>query len=239
MLKYGRPSLFQQDSEELRIGLICSAGGSVVGAAMQILRAQGFPITMAMITDRPCAAESLAEDFGIPYHRIGYTTREQFSRESACWLYDEQSVSASCLFFSRIVSRELYDRGECFNFHPALLPAFIGMRSLERTATSGARFFGATVHRVDETIDDGPIIGQIVSPMRTPIDLELMQRISFAQKLYLFLVLIEQLGKKSSNAPVFSTIGGRQHLASPGLSSGELERAFVSYVNSTGIPWEI
>ena len=113
------------------------------------------------------------------------------------------------------------------------------MRSLERTAASGARFFGATVHNVDETMDGGPIIGQVVSPVRTPIDLETMQRISFAQKLYLFLVLIEHLRQKASDAPVFSTIGGRQHLASPGLNSVELERAFVSYVNSAGIPWEM
>lgn len=233
----GHPRL---EEKLIRIGLVCSAGGSVVGAAMDILRAQGYRVSMAMVTDRPCGAETLAQAFGIPHRRIAFDSREQFSRDAASWLYDEQGMSATCLFFGRLVSRELFGRGSCFNFHPALLPAFIGMKGLERSATSGARFFGATVHGVDETIDGGPIVGQMVSPVPSPVDLTVMQRISFAQKLYLFLVLAERLAQGGGDhAPHVATPGGRGHLASPGLSSAGLERAFVAYVNEAGIPWDI
>lgn len=226
------------DCDNLRIGLVCSAGGSVVGAAIEILRAQGFPVTMAMVTDRSCPAESLAHDYGIPHRRIKFVSRTQFSSDSACWLYDLNKMNTCFLFFSRLVSKELYGRGGCFNFHPALLPAFSGMRGLERASTSGAKFFGATVHKVDNTMDGGPILGQIVSPIHNPADLKIMQRISFAHKLYLFLVLVEHLSQRARNAPAFSTMGGGQHLASPGLRSVELETAFASYIIKEGIQWE-
>jgi phosphoribosylglycinamide formyltransferase-1 len=220
----------------IRIGVVCSAGAAVVGAAIDIFREKGYPVSMAMVTDRACGAETLAQEYGIPHRRIAYNSREQFSRDAARWLYDEQGVSFTCLFFSRLVSSELFDRGSCSNFHPALLPAFVGMKGLERAATSTVRFFGTTVHHVDETIDGGPIIAQIVSPVPASEDLMAMQRISFAQKLYLFLVLVEQLtGKEQS--PHVATAGGRWHLASPGLGSEDLERAFIDYVSEADIPW--
>jgi phosphoribosylglycinamide formyltransferase-1 len=221
----------------IRIGLVCSAGGAVVGAAMEIFREQGYPVSMSMVTDRACGAENLAREFGIPHQRIAYNSREQFSRDAANWLYGEQEMTSTCLFFSRLVSRELFDRGSCYNFHPALLPAFGGMKGLERAAISTVRFFGTTVHHVDETVDGGPIVGQIVSPVPVPEDLTAMQRISFAQKLYMLLVLAERLTGLGKQAPHIATPGGRWHLASPGLSSEALERAFVNYINEVGIPW--
>ena len=92
---------------------------------------------------------------------------------------------------------------------------------------------------MDETIDGGPIVGQIVSPSPTPVDLNAMQRMSFAQKLYLFLMMAERLAPAVSNGPHVANPGGLRHLVSPGLSSAGLESAFLSYVNKEGIPWDM
>ena len=46
------------------------------------------------------------------------------------------------------------------NVHPALLPAFPGLRAVEQALAHGVRVFGATVHFVDEGVDTGPIILQ-------------------------------------------------------------------------------
>ncbi len=220
----------------IRVGLVCSAGGSVVSAAADIFREQAYPVSMAMVTDRACGAEAVAQKYALPHKRIPYNSREQFSCDVASWLYDEQGMSCTCLFFSRLVSSKLFAMGSCYNFHPALLPGFVGMKGLERAATSTVRFFGTTVHHVDETVDGGPIVGQIVSPVPESRDLTMMQRISFAHKLYLFLVLVEQLTGEHLS-PHVATPGGRWHLASPGLGSASLERAFFEYVSEAGIPW--
>jgi phosphoribosylglycinamide formyltransferase-1 len=46
------------------------------------------------------------------------------------------------------------------NVHPALLPAFPGLRAVEQALAHGVRVFGVTVHYVDEGVDTGPIILQ-------------------------------------------------------------------------------
>jgi phosphoribosylglycinamide formyltransferase-1 len=44
--------------------------------------------------------------------------------------------------------------------HPALLPAFPGLRAIEQAVEHGVKVFGVTVHFVDEGVDTGPIIAQ-------------------------------------------------------------------------------
>jgi phosphoribosylglycinamide formyltransferase 1 len=46
------------------------------------------------------------------------------------------------------------------NVHPALLPAFAGIRSIAQTIDYGVKVAGVTVHFVDEGVDSGPIILQ-------------------------------------------------------------------------------
>ena len=51
-------------------------------------------------------------------------------------------------------------RGRMINVHPALLPAFPGVRAIEQALEQGVQVTGVTVHFVDEGIDSGPIILQ-------------------------------------------------------------------------------
>ena len=46
------------------------------------------------------------------------------------------------------------------NVHPALLPAFPGIGSVEQAVAYGVKVAGVTVHFVDEGVDTGPIIAQ-------------------------------------------------------------------------------
>jgi phosphoribosylglycinamide formyltransferase-1 len=51
------------------------------------------------------------------------------------------------------------------NIHPALLPAFPGLRVQKKALEHGVRFSGCTVHFVNEECDEGPIIIQAVVPV--------------------------------------------------------------------------
>jgi phosphoribosylglycinamide formyltransferase-1 len=46
------------------------------------------------------------------------------------------------------------------NVHPALLPAFPGLRAIEQALDYGVKVFGVTVHFVDSGVDSGPVILQ-------------------------------------------------------------------------------
>ena len=56
-------------------------------------------------------------------------------------------------------------RGRMVNVHPSLLPAFPGLHTHRRAIEAGCRVAGATVHRVTESLDHGPILDQCVVPV--------------------------------------------------------------------------
>ena len=51
------------------------------------------------------------------------------------------------------------------NVHPALLPAFPGLRAIEQAVEAGVEETGVTVHLVDEGIDTGPVLRQEPVPI--------------------------------------------------------------------------
>jgi phosphoribosylglycinamide formyltransferase 1 len=51
-------------------------------------------------------------------------------------------------------------RNAIVNVHPALLPSFAGIHSIEQALEYGVKLTGVTVHFVDEGVDSGPIILQ-------------------------------------------------------------------------------
>jgi phosphoribosylaminoimidazolecarboxamide formyltransferase/IMP cyclohydrolase len=50
--------------------------------------------------------------------------------------------------------------GRILNTHPSLLPAFPGAHAVADALAHGVTVTGCTVHLVDETLDDGPIVAQ-------------------------------------------------------------------------------
>ena len=50
--------------------------------------------------------------------------------------------------------------GRIINVHPALLPAFPGLRAIEQALDYGVTVGGVTIHFVDEGVDTGPVLLQ-------------------------------------------------------------------------------
>lgn len=76
--------------------------------------------------------------------------------------------------YMRIVGPELIAAfpERIVNLHPALLPAFPGMRSVADALEWGVKVTGVTVHLVDEQVDHGPIVAQEPVPVRPDDDLD-------------------------------------------------------------------
>ena len=69
------------------------------------------------------------------------------------------------------------------NIHPSLLPLFPGLNAPQQAIQSGAAISGCTVHFVDHTIDQGPVLAQTTVPIKhndTPASLH--QRIQHEEK---------------------------------------------------------
>src|SRR5439155_13118566 len=76
---------------------------------------------------------------------------------------DERGIGLVCLAgYMRLLSGAFvrHFEGRLLNIHPALLPAFPGLRPQRQALRHGVKVAGATVHFVDEGVDTGPIVLQ-------------------------------------------------------------------------------
>jgi phosphoribosylglycinamide formyltransferase 1 len=88
--------------------------------------------------------------------------RAQRDAALADWL-DERGPDLLVLAgFMEVLTPEFIRRfaGHIINVHPALLPAFPGVRAIEQALDYGVKVGGVTVHFVDEGVDTGPVLLQ-------------------------------------------------------------------------------
>lgn len=182
----------------MKIAVLVSSTGSIFRYALQILRACGSHIDFFIISDRACGAEQIAETFSLPLLRIEETNNTRFSVKCKAYLDRIGGVDAVITFIWRLVTEELLNAYPCVNIHPALLPAFRGFGAIEKAHDMKVRFFGSTLHMVDEQADHGAVIAQIQMPLPDKITLPEMREIAFIQDVYLMLLLMDLLEKKKS-----------------------------------------
>ncbi|MBR3624012.1 MAG: hypothetical protein IKN43_11785 [Selenomonadaceae bacterium] len=168
-----------------------SSGGSIFRYALELLKSCGSKVKFIMISDRECKAEKIAEEYGLPLHKIYNKSKTEFSVECKKCLDRYEKIDAVMTFVWRLVTKELIDAYPCVNIHPALLPAFKGFGAVKQAYDSNVKFFGSTLHMVDEEMDHGPVIAQVQTPKRMGITLKEMTESAFVQDVYLMLLFID------------------------------------------------
>jgi phosphoribosylglycinamide formyltransferase-1 len=149
-----------------------AALASGTGTILEALLEGGLPIEV-VIVDRPCRAEKVASDAGVPSVLV---LREDFTPAFDRSSYTAQVVSALEPYhpellvmagFGTVLSRAIHDAypGVILNTHPALLPAFKGWHAVEAALAAGVAVTGCTVHVATLEVDDGPILAQAEVPV--------------------------------------------------------------------------
>lgn len=223
----------------MKIAIICSAGGSSFFAAYDIaVKAQIYSRdNFIVITDRKCGAEHEAVRRNIKLIRVDYQNKIDFSRQVAAELHRE-GVGQVLLFYSRIISDYIYDMVPTLNIHPAALPAFRGLNAVDQAINLGVTFIGATLHEVNAHVDDGRIIGQVISPIAPFLTRPEIERLSFLQKTYLTLVFLDYIliyGIKNINN--WKLLGSYNNFANPSIVSKELISSFYGYKRELNFDW--
>ena len=149
-----------------RIAVLASGTGTNLQALLDKVHGSDGIEVVAVASNKPDAkALARARDAGIEtevFRVDDYPDRTSRDVALADWL-DEREVHLIVLAgFMEILSSGLIDRfrGRIVNVHPSLLPAFPGVRAIEKALDYGVRVTGVTVHFVDEGVDSGPIIMQ-------------------------------------------------------------------------------
>ena len=150
----------------MNLAVLASGAGTNLQALLDRVHGREGINVVAVASDRPEAmALTRARDAGIQtgvFPTGEYSGREERDVAMAEWLLArgvELVVSAG---YMQLLSGAFLDRfrQRVINVHPALLPAFPGLRAIEQALDYGVQVFGVTVHFLDEGVDTGPIILQ-------------------------------------------------------------------------------
>ncbi len=153
------------------LGILLSGRGSNFEAIARNVEAGRIPAKIAVVISNRQEAPGLdrAREMGLDTRWIPSQgkAREAYDREVVAVLKDFE-VDVVCLAgFMRVLSpyfvREFPRR--ILNIHPALLPAFPGLKAQKQALEYGVKFSGCTVHIVDEAVDTGPIVRQAAVPV--------------------------------------------------------------------------
>jgi phosphoribosylglycinamide formyltransferase 1 len=150
----------------LRVAVLISGAGTNLQALLDTVHGRDGIEIVAVASSSPAAGGlARADRAGVEtavFPIADHPDRAARDRALGDWL-EERSVELVVLAgFMELLDPGLVRRfaGRMINVHPALLPAFPGVRAIEQALDYGVKVAGVTVHFVDEGIDTGPIILQ-------------------------------------------------------------------------------
>lgn len=173
----------------LKIVVCVSGGGTNLQAILDAIEAKKITNAevIAIISNNPGAkALTRGEKFGIPGICMSpkdYESREVYNQaltDKICELNPDLVVLAG--FLVRIPEQMVAKySNRIVNIHPSLIPSFCGvgyygLKVHEKALERGVKVTGATVHFVNEGMDEGPIIAQKAVAVEDDDTAEILQR---------------------------------------------------------------
>jgi len=157
---------------KLRLGVLVSGRGSNLQAIMDAATAVKIDATVeVVISDRPQAqALDHARRNRVPAIYLNpkdYPNREKYDEAVVDLLRKHQVDLVILAGYMRLITSRLIGpyKNRIINIHPSILPAFSGLHAHRQALEWGVRISGCTVHFVDESMDQGPIIIQAAVPV--------------------------------------------------------------------------
>lgn len=158
---------------KLKIAVLVSGGGTNLQAIIDKIASgeiTNTEIALVFSNNRKAYALERAKMAGIPAKALSpkqFENREAFN-DAVLEVIEESKadliVLAGCLMYIPSKLIEKY-HNRIINIHPSLIPSFCGkgyygLTVHEKALERGVKVTGATVHFVDEVLDNGPIILQ-------------------------------------------------------------------------------
>jgi phosphoribosylglycinamide formyltransferase-1 len=150
----------------MKVAVLASGAGTNLQALLDRVHGRDGIEIVAVASDKPdAAALERARAAGVArevFAADAFDGREARDHAIAGWLTSRDVGLVVLAGYMQLLSPEFLARFErrVINVHPALLPAFPGLRAVEQALEYGVKVFGVTVHFVDDGVDTGPVILQ-------------------------------------------------------------------------------
>ncbi|WP_148571206.1 phosphoribosylglycinamide formyltransferase [Nocardioides caldifontis] len=191
------PSAFPR--RPARLVVLVSGTGTNLQALLDASRNPAYGAQVVAVGADRDGIEALAraERAGVPtfVHRVkDHPDRDSWDEALAASVAAAEPDLVVLAGFMKLVGERFLDAfgGRCVNTHPALSPAFPGMRGPADALAYGVKVTGATLFVVDAGVDTGPIVAQTVVPVEDDDTIEtLHERIKGAERQ----MLVESVGR--------------------------------------------
>ena len=150
----------------MNVAVLASGAGTNLQALLDRVHGRHGVEIVAVASDRADAtALRRARAAGVEaatFPGDAFASREERDRVMADWLVSRAVELVVLAGYMQLLSDQFLERfpDRVINVHPALLPAFPGLRAVEQAISYGVKVFGVTVHFVDRGVDSGPVILQ-------------------------------------------------------------------------------
>ncbi|MGO9883209.1 MAG: phosphoribosylglycinamide formyltransferase [Solirubrobacteraceae bacterium] len=151
----------------MKVAVLASGAGTNLQALIDRSHGRGGVELVAVASDKPDAhalERARAARIATETFALDRFAGDRPARDAAIagWLRDRGAELVVLAGYMQLLSPEFLasfpDR--VINIHPALLPAFPGLRAIQQALEYGVKVFGVTVHFVDGGVDTGPVILQ-------------------------------------------------------------------------------
>jgi len=157
----------------MRVGVLASGSGTNLQALLDKVHGrEGIAIVAVGSNVADAPALRRARDAGVPARAFAEPDRARRDAAMADWLAGCGVELVVLAGYMQLLTPAFLHRfpDRVINIHPALLPAFPGVRAIEQAIAYGVKVFGVTVHFVDEGVDSGPVIFQRAIELPEPHD---------------------------------------------------------------------
>lgn len=137
---------------------------------------------VGVIADRACGAWEYAQNAGLKNILLNH--KETHFQELLLSAIQQYSADVIVTNIHKILASPIVKafQDQLINLHYSLLPAFggmIGMKTVEAGIRAGSPLYGATVHRLSDEVDAGPILGQVALPFHNVQEVSEVQDLLF------------------------------------------------------------
>jgi phosphoribosylglycinamide formyltransferase-1 len=156
-----------------RLAVLVSGEGTTLQAILDASRDPAFGGTVvAVVSDRAdTGAEARAKRSGLRAQVVAlgdHPDRASWDTALTATVARYKPDLVICAGFMKLLAPsflEAFD-GHVLNTHPSLLPKYPGAHAVRDTIAAGEAEGGATVMWVDDGVDTGPVIAQVVVPVQ-------------------------------------------------------------------------
>jgi len=188
----------------VNVGVLVSGSGTNLQALIDRgRRGELGPAVLRVVGSNvpDCAALARARAAGLPSFVVDhrdYSARAGFDRALMLGLRAHQVDLVVLAGFMRVLGDEMLAAfpGRIINIHPALLPAFAGVRAQKQAFDAGVRIAGCTIHFVDSGVDTGPIIAQSAVLVHEDDDVEALRARILAEEHRLLPLVVKAIAER-------------------------------------------